>query len=147
MDAIIVDLDGTLADVSSIRHYVAGAKKDFRSFHLASRFVPPRADVAAWVRAASAAGIRIVLVTARDERFDRPTRDFLIRNDLPFDALFMRPWGDGRRDTAVKADILAQVLGAGFRPIFAIDDRQDVAAVWRDHGIPCHVVSSTDAPG
>lgn len=146
-DSIIVDMDGTLADVSSIRHYVTGERKDFRSFHEASRFVPPRRDVEAWVRAAHVAGFGVVIVTARDERFERATRDFLIRNSLHFDALFMRPWGDTRRDTAVKADILARVFESGFRPVFAIDDREDIASVWRSHGIPCHVVPSEDAPG
>lgn len=147
MDAIIVDMDGTLCDVSSIRHYVTGDRKDFRSFHEASRFCPPRPDVDGWVRAAAGAGIAVVIVTARDERFERATRDFLIRNEFQFDAVFMRPWGDTRRDSAVKNDILQRVFDAGFSPIFAIDDREDIAAVWRSHGIPCHVVPSEDAPG
>lgn len=147
MDAIIVDMDGTLCDVSSIRHYVTDGNRDFRSFHEASRFCPPRPDVAFMVRAAHADGLAVVIVTARDERFERATRDFLVRHGFDFDALFMRPWGDGRRDTAVKADILARVRAAGFRPVLAVDDREDIAAVWRGAGIPTHVVPSDDAPG
>lgn len=146
-DAIIADLDGTLCDVSSIRHYVTGERRDFRSFHEASRFCPPRPDAAFIVRVAAAMGLAVVIVTARDERFERATRDFLVRHGFDFDALFMRPWGDTRRDTVVKADILARVRAAGFRPVFAVDDREDIASVWRAAGIPTHVVPSDDAPG
>lgn len=147
MDAIIVDMDGTLCDVSSIRHYVTGDKRDFRSFHEASRFCPPRGDVDAIVRNAPALGLAVVIVTARDERFERATRDFLVRHGFEYAALFMRPWGDTRRDTLVKADILDRVRAAGFTPVFAVDDRQDIAAVWESAGIPTHVVPSDDAPG
>lgn len=146
-DAIIVDMDGTLCDVSSIRHYVTGDRRDFRAFHEASRFMPARSDVALIVRVAAAMGLAVVIVTARDERFERPTRDFLTRHGFDIDALFMRPWGDQRRDTAVKADILDRVRAAGFRPVFAVDDRDDIAAVWRAAGITTHVVPSDDAPG
>jgi len=146
-DAIIVDMDGTLCDVSSIRHYVTGNRRDFRSFHEASRFMPPRPDVALAVRVAVAMGLAVVIVTARDERFERPTLDFLIRHGFDFDALFMRPYGDTRRDTLVKAEILGRLRAAGFTPVFAIDDREDIAAVWRSAGIPTPVVPSDDAPG
>lgn len=147
MDSIIVDVDGTLCDVTSVRHYVTGESRNFAAFHEASRFCPTRPDVERAVRAAHAAGIAVVIVTARDARFERTTRDFLARNDIPFDALFMRPWGDQRRDTIVKGEIFEAITSAGFRPIAAIDDRQDIAAVWESHGVPTFVVESEDAPG
>jgi hypothetical protein len=146
-DAIIVDMDGTLCDVSSVRHYVTGEQRNFRAFHEASRFCPPHPVVERIVRAAHRADVAVVIVTARDARFEGPTLDFLVRHDIPFDALFMRPWGDQRRDTAVKHDIHASVIAAGFRPVFAIDDREDIATVWESHGIPTVLVPSDDAPG
>jgi phosphoglycolate phosphatase-like HAD superfamily hydrolase len=146
-DAIIVDMDGTLCDVSSVRHYVTGESRNFRAFHEASRFCPPHPVVDAIVRTAAGVGIAVVIVTARDARFEQATRDFLVRNGVPFDALFMRPWGDTRRDSVVKDEIHAAIIGAGFRPLFAVDDREDIAAVWRAHGIPTILVPSDDAPG
>jgi hypothetical protein len=39
--AVIVDLDGTLCDVSTILHFVEGDEKDFPAFHTASAECPP----------------------------------------------------------------------------------------------------------
>ena len=147
MDALIVDMDGTLCDVSTIRHYVTGQRKDFRSFHEASRFGPPRPDVERLVHAAVAARMAIVVVTAREVRYERATRDFLVRNSLPFAALFMRRWGDQRPDSQVKREIFADIVAAGFRPVAAIDDREDIAEVWRSFGVPTVLVATPDSPG
>lgn len=147
MRAIIVDMDGTLCDVTSIRHYVKGKRRNFRAFHEASRFCPTRPEVEASVRAAHAHGFAVVIVTARDARYERATRDFLDRNDIPFDALFMRAWGDQRKDTVVKDEIFAQIVAAGFEPVVAIDDRRDIAEVWESHGVVTIIVDSEDAPG
>lgn len=43
--ALLVDLDGTLVDVSGIRHFVEGGKRDFDSFHLESVNCPPNWNV------------------------------------------------------------------------------------------------------
>lgn len=147
MDAIIVDMDGTLCDVSSIRHYVTGERRNFAAFHEASRFCPPNRSVERVVRAANRVGTAVVIVTARDARFEGPTRDFLVRNDIPFDAIFMRPWGDQRRDTVVKDEIFDAIVEQGYEPILAIDDRNDIAEVWRARGVYTIVVPSEDAPG
>ncbi|PPG89340.1 hypothetical protein C5C00_02855 [Rathayibacter rathayi] len=44
--AVIFDVDGTLVDVSGVRHDIAdnAAKKDFRRFHSAASFRPPVAS-------------------------------------------------------------------------------------------------------
>lgn len=146
MRAILVDMDGTLCDVEGVRHYVTGERPDFRSFHEASRFCPTRPQVEAEVRQAAAAGLAVVIVTAREERYERATRDFLVRYRIPHDALYMRPWGDRRRDAVVKAEILAQVLRDGFEPIRAIEDRLDIAEVWATHGIDVMYVGTEGSP-
>ena len=146
MKAIIVDMDGTLCDVEGIRHYVAGDRPDFRSFHEASRFCPTRPEVEAEVREAHSQGIVVVIVTAREERYERATKDFLERHRIPYRALYMRPWGDRRRDTVVKADILQRLIGDGFEPIRAIEDRLDIAEVWAAHGIEVMFVGTESSP-
>ena len=146
MKAIVVDMDGTLCDVEGIRHYVTGDRPDFRSFHEASRFCPTRPEVEAEVREAHSQGVAVVIVTAREERFERATRDFLERHRIPYQALYMRPWGDRRRDTVVKAEILQRLMGDGFEPIRAIEDRLDIAEVWEAHGIEVMFVGTESSP-
>lgn len=147
MRAILVDMDGTLCDVQGIRHYVECDRPDFRSFHEASRFCPTRPEVEAEVRRAAAEGLAVVIVTARDERFERATRDFLLRHRIPYHALHMRPWGDRRRDAVVKAEILERIVREGFEPVRAIEDRLDIAQVWSAHGIEVSFVGDERSPG
>lgn len=141
-----MDMDGTLCDVTGVRHYVEGERKDFYSFHEASRFCPPRPDVTNMVLACINAGMVVVIVTAREERFERATRDFLARNEVPFQALFMRRWGDQRADTEVKREIFTRILEAGFDPVVAIDDRADIAEVWQSLGVPTVYVPQPTSP-
>lgn len=71
--AVIVDMDGTLVDVRSIRRYVSGppAPRNFAAFHRASIDCPPNPEVVAEVRAHASRGREIVVVTARARRWER----------------------------------------------------------------------------
>lgn len=133
MEAIIFDVDGTLCDVRSVRHYVTGDQRDFTAFHKASLFCPPNHAVRDLARMSDQA---VVVVTARDARFERVTRDWLAKHDIAFEALYMRPWGDQRKDAVVKAEILTAILADGFVPVLAVDDRDDIIEVWNAAGIP-----------
>lgn len=146
-EAVIIDVDGTLCDVSGVRHYVEGTKRDFTSFHGASLFCPPIDHVVAMARSYHRGGLAVLVVTAREERFERVTRDWLHKHRVPHDRLYMRPWGDVRPDTEVKRDILDAISDAGFHPILAVDDREDIIAVWNTAGIPTiKVVTHGSAP-
>jgi beta-phosphoglucomutase-like phosphatase (HAD superfamily) len=137
--AVIVDVDGTLADVSGIRHYVLDDphKKLFAKFHAASALVPPIAEVAAVVRALHAAGLTIVVLTSRREQWRHITRRWLAKWEIPFHALGMRADHDNRRDDDVKRDLLIRMRHLyDVDPVLAIDDNPTVIALWRSLGIP-----------
>jgi FMN phosphatase YigB (HAD superfamily) len=139
--AVVVDMDGTLCDVSSIRHYVAERRqRNFDKFHRASLWCPPMWNVRAMVRAYHRAGDAILVVTARDARYEQVTRDWLVKYSVPFHRLYMRPWGDIRPDVEVKTDILAALRADGFVPRLAIDDNPAVIGLWEREGIPTHTV-------
>jgi 3-deoxy-D-manno-octulosonate 8-phosphate phosphatase KdsC-like HAD superfamily phosphatase len=141
--AWIVDVDGTLADVSGIRHFVVKTPdnrfKDFDKFHAHSVDVPAHADVVTMVQAAKAAGFDILIVTARRAKWRHHTAWFLALNEVPSDALFMRGNKDGRRDFEVKADILAQIKKS-WDVVHAVDDNPNVIALWEQEGIPVTVI-------
>lgn len=139
--AVIVDMDGTLADVSGIRHYVKRPvhQKDFESFHKASIFAPVNSAPAALVRRAHEDGTAVFVVTARRAKWEKPTRMWLEKHEVHYDALCMRGNRDDRKDFDVKRDILKKIRET-HEVILAIDDNPSVIKLWTEEGIMTYVV-------
>lgn len=141
-EAVIVDVDGTLCDVSGIRHYVPdGARvRNFEAFHRASAVCPLIPSTLEWVCAHRDAGRTVIVVTSRKRRFEYLTRRWLRKYEVPFDHLLMRADEDQRRDDLVKESILRRIRAQGFDVVAAIDDNPIVIALWEREGIPVTVV-------
>jgi phosphoglycolate phosphatase-like HAD superfamily hydrolase len=139
--AVVVDVDGTLVDVSGVRHYVVDDpnRRDFHHFHTAAAFAPPVASTVDRVRALAGSGVAVFVVTARRSRWERQTRDWLTKHDVPYDALCMRGDADGRPDVDVKRDLLVGIRRT-HHVVLAIDDNPSVIALWQEEGIPVEVV-------
>lgn len=137
--AVIVDMDGTLADVRTIRHHVRAKPKNFDAFHEESVNVPAHSDVLSMVRDFKAQGHDILIVTARSAKWRNHTAMWLALHDVPNDALFMRKNKDSRVDTEVKQDIL-DVIQESWTVIHAIDDNPNIVALWQSHNIPVTIV-------
>ncbi|MDP5228517.1 MULTISPECIES: hypothetical protein [Arthrobacter] len=101
-EAMIFDVDGTLCDVRSIRHHVSpppgstSFKADFDAFHGASIDCPPHEAVLELLLRAHGAGLAILVVTGRAEKWSFVTTMWLGEHGIPFDELMMRPRGDSR---------------------------------------------------
>ena len=134
-DAVIFDMDGTLCDVSAIRHLVEGEDRDFDAFHGAAIDCPPHPHVVAAVTEAREATMAIVVVTARSSKWRDYTIMWLDKYEIAFDHLYMRIEADFRPDYVIKADILKAIKKDGFNPIHAWDDNPKVIALWRENGI------------
>jgi predicted secreted acid phosphatase len=149
--AVIVDMDGTLVDVSSIRHYVQEAllpdgsyqKRNFDDFHKASLFCPAIWKTVDTVMYYWESRIDILIVTARGRQYDQTTRDWLHKYAIPHTALFMRDVGDFRPDVEVKRDILAEIEKT-WQVMHAIDDNPHVIELWQENKIPVTVVPGWD---
>lgn len=139
--AIIVDMDGTLTNVSAIRHHVAMGNRDFHAFHTQSVDQPPNDDVVDQVKAFHESGHHVVVVTARKEQYRPHTAFWLADHGVPSDTMIMRGDQDQRPDDEVKRGILKQVQSR-FEVVHAIDDNPSVIKVWKDAGIPV-----TEVPG
>lgn len=139
--AVIVDVDGTLVDVSSVRHHVAGpGKRDFDAFHHGSADCPPIAQTLRWVEEMHDNGHHILVVTARMEKWRGLTLSWLARHlTRPHTELVMRRDGDYRPDYEVKREIHAE-LEDRYHIRAAIDDNPNVLKLWNELGIPCTVV-------
>lgn len=146
-DAAIFDCDGTLVNVQSIRHHVIlghpdnRGYKDFEAFHEASVWCPPILTTVQAVEEAYMAGLGVLVLTARAERWRGHTHGWYESHvPVPYDALLMRPDGDFRADHLVKADMLTRLRADGWNPVAAWDDNPSIVELWRSHGIPCTVV-------
>ena len=147
MDALICDMDGTLADVTSIRHHIVppdpmpkGWYKDFDTFHSESVNMPVIESTKDQVLRAHMLGTKILIVTARRHMYRHHTAMFLALNSIPSDALYMRGNKDGRKDYEVKSDILHTIRKRGYNVIHAIDDNPSIVRLWKEHNIPTPVV-------
>jgi beta-phosphoglucomutase-like phosphatase (HAD superfamily) len=142
-NAIIFDMDGTLADVSGIRHWVIPTAqrrwKAFDKFHEESVNVPANEWVVDLAREWDARGVDVVVVTARRALWRHHTAWWLALHGVPSAALFMRGVDDGRRDYLVKRDILARITQT-WNVVHAVDDNPSVLDLWREAGIPTTVV-------
>lgn len=140
-------MDGTLVDVSSIRHYVTTALKpdgtynerNFDEFHKASILCPAIWKTIDIVENYWMKGIDVLVVTARGAQYERTTRDWLYKYSVCYKKLFMRPIGDFRADADVKRDILAEIRET-WDVIHALDDNPNVVKLWKDEGIPVTVI-------
>lgn len=144
--AVIADMDGTLANVSGIRHHVVSRPKNFDAFHAASEFVPANVQAIEFCRRHFASGHVIVVVTARMQKWEPATRRWLDRNmPVPFDGPFHRQDGDLRPDVQVKREIHRYLI-RHYDIRGAVDDNPKVVALWHELGIPTEVIPGWEVP-
>ena len=134
---VIVDLDGTLADVRHRLHHIAkGRQKDWPAFFAAMHLDPVNDWYHLLVRLLHREGLRIAIVSGRPDDYAMEIREWLRAHAVPFDALYLRKSGDFRPDTIVKKEL----LDAHFRKedvLFVLDDRQSVVDMWLREGLVC----------
>ena len=133
--AVIVDLDGTLVDVSAIRHFVDGSNRDFDMFHRASVGCPPIKETLNFLAMYRSQGLKILIVSARSDKYLALTNMWLAINDIQCDELIMRSSADPRPDIEVKTSMFHR-LATKYRVLAAIDDRPELLSNWSELGIP-----------
>lgn len=136
MKTVVIDLDGTLADITHRLPLVQRKNKDFDSFYAAVG----GDTVNAWCREIMSrfwcVGYEVVIVSARRANTETATRKWLTDNKVNFSQLrLLRADGDNTPDQILKMNWLAQ-YGAD-NILFVIDDRQKVVDAWRAAGVVC----------
>lgn len=140
---VIVDLDGTIADVRHRLHFVTGpGKKRWKRFFQAQINDLPVAALITRIRELSREH-EIVIVTARPDVCRAGTEEWLERNGVPYSRMFMRSTGDHRPDYVVKAEIL-ETIGKE-RVMLVFEDRPLVCQMYREAGLEVVQVESDQA--
>jgi phosphoglycolate phosphatase-like HAD superfamily hydrolase len=144
--AVIFDMDGTLADVSSIRHHLTKYDetkrtviKHFNRFHAESVGVPAHQHVVNAAQVAHMFGHAVLIVTARKHMWRHHTAWWLALHNVPSDMLMMRGDKDNRKDYEVKRDMLDTLRNA-YDIIHAWDDNPNIIKLWKENNIPTTVV-------
>jgi hypothetical protein len=139
-------MDGTLADVSSIRHHLTKydetkrtVVKHFHRFHAESVSVPPHDHVVNSAQMAHMLGHAVLVVTARKHMWRHHTAWWLALHNVPSDMLMMRGNEDNRKDYEVKKDML-DTLRKAYDIIHAWDDNPSIIKLWEESNIPTTVV-------
>lgn len=139
MDRIVIyDVDGTLVNVSGIRHLVAAGLKnrDFDAFHRASVDCPPIPEVVYSAQLWGEAGLKVGQLTARQEKYRSLTSFWIADHKVPSDLLVMRDDGDFRSDAEIKREKIARLLEQ-YEIELAYDDNPAIWEVWDEFSIPC----------
>ncbi len=134
--AIIVDIDGTLADITHREKYVRKNPKDWKSFFNAM----DKDTIAPWCKAlihAMEKDYQIILCSGRPGNYREPTEKWLNENGIENYLLFMRKAGDFRSDTVAKKEIYENYIKPHYDVLFVVDDRQKVVDMWREEGLTC----------
>lgn len=134
---IIVDLDGTLADITHRLHLIKGELKDWRSFFLSVPHDEPIREIIDIVNALYYTGrYKIHIVTERNASSERDTLLWLDKHGIQYHAISMRSEGDRRSDIEVKTDIVRQHYDLFNGEIaMMLEDRKRVVDHFRKFGI------------
>ena len=135
MSIIICDLDGTLSNHNHRKHL---SHVDFDAYNSQLHLDEPNAPIAELIYCMRAIGHTIIFMTGRAEKYFAQTREWLIRNRIHYDDLFMRADGDMRSDTVVKKSMFDKLSSPEKENVlFVLEDRTCVVDMWRSIGLTC----------
>lgn len=142
-EAVICDIDGTLALFGDANPY----DRDF----LQDKLNPSVGNVLSTYRAVCGDGwgvVKIIIVSGRKDKYKAQTEEWLHKNNVYYDALYMRKTlTDGQpepKDVVVKKEIYETYIKGKYNVLFVLDDRNQVVEFWRSEGLTCLQVAEGD---
>lgn len=133
--AILCDLDGTLAILHNRGPFDAKrCETDLLNI--------PVAEI---VKTYHEKGVKIILMSGREDNARSQTMNWLSYNKIPYNALYMRTSGDNRKDAIIKKELYEKHVKGQFYVQLVLDDRNQVVDLWRlDLGLLCLQVNYGD---
>jgi predicted ATPase len=131
---VVCDIDGTLANITHRRQYVATRPKNWNAFNAGMSHDTVHEDI---VHLLTVLGLYsdVVLCSGRGEEYREVTEKWLEDNRIGYDKLYMRPKKDHRQDSIVKVELLQQIRTEYGEPWLWIDDRNQVVDAIRAEGV------------
>jgi uncharacterized HAD superfamily protein len=132
--ALIIDLDGTLADIRIRLRHLEGKKKDWESFNKSIE----TDELHQWcleIMKRVEHDHKLLIVSGRTDALRAETLNWLKRYRVPFDELHMRGKDDYRSDDVIKLEIYEREIRPRYEILFVLDDRAKVVEMWRKEGL------------
>lgn len=134
--AVLVDIDGTIAINDGHRSYydyseaVMGDKTNDAVIHA--------------VRCAHAAGVKIIIMSGREDVCKEHSIKWMENHSIPFDEVHFRKTGDKRPDWIVKDEMVREHIENRYNIMYCYDDRDQVVQHHRDMGYTVFQVAPGD---
>lgn len=140
--AIIVDLDGTLANTEHRQHHLEGGKKNWKAFNEGCSLDTPNNWCVSLVQAmVSYNNASPIFITGRSMEYHDATMDWIKKHCFPYGGrfwLFMREKGNYEKDTDLKKRLYEEhVETQNLDILFVLEDRKAVVEMWRSLGLVC----------
>ncbi len=132
-DAIIVDMDGTLAIIGDRSPY------DISCCDLDLPNKPVLETVQKWQDSST-----IIIVSGRTDDGQEKTEAWLKKYGINYQHIYMRASGDLRKDSIIKQELYNRFIRDQYNISFVLDDRQQVVDMWRGLGLTVFQVAEGD---
>lgn len=134
-ESVIIDLDGTLADLTHRLHHIKDGRRDWDGFFAAMAEDAPVPNIVRLAQTLADADNEIIICSGRPEAYRHVIVAWLDRHKIPLHAMYLREDGDYRPDQIVKKEMLESIRAKGWEPWIVVDDRQRVVDMWRANGL------------
>jgi predicted kinase len=138
--AILVDVDGTLAHMTS--------RGPFDWKKVGEDDVDEKvAQVMEWIHMGMQECVyqtAVIIMSGRDEICRPETEEWFDAAWISYDELYMRPEGDQRKDSIVKAELFDKHVRDNYDVVMVFDDRNQVVDMWRLMGLTVAQVAEGD---
>ena len=132
---VVFDIDGTIADITHRRHWVATKPKNWAAFNAGIVNDTPYDDIVELARMFWAKGYQIILCSGRGMEQRHVTIKQMERFGVPFVEIYMRAAKDNRKDSIVKVELLQKIRKDFGEPYLWFDDRNQVVNAIRAEGV------------
>jgi len=121
---IIVDVDGTLA---------YKCDRDIYDLSKVDGDIPNTRLI--WIIRFLKEGCRVFIMSGRDDSSKQVTEQWLTKNGVRYDDIFMRKAGDMRPDYIVKKEMYEEHIKDRYEVMGVFDDRPSLIRMWKEQGL------------
>ena len=134
--AILIDIDGTLANIDHRLHF--WHSKDYDAFDAAMHLDVPNSWCMTLIEKFKI-DHKIFLITGRLGKHRAITQSWLIKHNIFHNGLLMLKPDDQRylRDDIIKQELYNMYIRGIFSVSFIVDDRVHIVEMWRSMGLVC----------